>query len=176
MIKDVDSKNKEGFFQRLCKPFLASDSTRGDVANQAEPSSAGADGVSSQASGDLICLRIEPASEETRSQSLLAARSIEQPIFTIGRRSGSVGRNPDETDFSIRQVEPYTVSRRHCVIERASDHVLVKDLGGKFGILVNDKRVGGSSSAPESIKLTKGVHQLTLGPRESVMRFNLIVG
>lgn len=163
--------NKKGLLRRLFK------SVRPDASAQfVRASDQHSDALSVKPlHANLVCVRIEPASEETRSQSLLAARAIKQPIFTIGRRSGLVGARAAEVDFSIRQVEPYTVSRQHCAVELSKSTVVVRDLGGKFGVLVNGQRIGGRSNAPTSIQLDKGVHLLVLGPRDSIIRFNLIV-
>ena len=60
----------------------------------------------------LVQVRIEPDSAETKAQSMLKARTIESSVFTIGRRRGLVSNSPDDIDFSIRQVEPYTISRK----------------------------------------------------------------
>ncbi len=124
----------------------------------------------------LISVRIEPASDQTRAQSLLRACAIETEVFTIGRKVGFVAQAPVEVDFCIRQVEPYTLSRRHCVIERAEDHITISDLGGKYGFLIDDQRVGGRPTAPKSIELKSGTYHLVLGPRGSSVCFDLIVG
>ena len=174
MTKFVDSKGKKSFFQRLCRPFL-SDNSSASLVDRQDDSNAADQDPAVHLNGSLIRVRIEPASAATKSQSLLCARIIEESVFIIGRKSGNAGHNSGDVDFSIRQVEPYTVSRRHCAIERFSDHVMVRDLGGKLGLLVDNERLGGQSDAVASVKLTKGVHGLILGPRESVMRFNLIV-
>ncbi|MGJ8638020.1 MAG: FHA domain-containing protein [Opitutaceae bacterium] len=126
-------------------------------------------------SDNLIHVRIEPSSEETKAQSLLRARDIEKPVFVIGRRRGLVSHSPDDVDFSIRQVEPYTVSRRHCSIERFEDSVVISDLGGKYGFGVDGKRVGGRSNEVTSMTLKKGEYQLILGPRDSSVCFKLII-
>lgn len=125
--------------------------------------------------GTLVNVRIEPDSEETKSQSLLGARDIKVPVFTIGRRSGSVGQKPSESSFSIRQVEPYTMSRQHCELELHDGFVIIRDLGGMYGTLVNDIRIGGRSDNERSMKIESGTHTLVLGPRNSTMRFKLIV-
>ena len=174
MSKFIDSKNKKSFFQRLCKTLLSGDSSASRVDGQ-DDSNAADEGHAVGSNDSLIRVRIEPASAATKSQSLLGARIIEESVFIIGRKSGNMGHDSGGVDFSIRQVEPYTVSRRHCAIERFSDHVVVRDLGGKFGLLVNNERLRGQPDAVASIKLTKGVHGLILGSRESVMCFNLII-
>ena len=124
----------------------------------------------------LMYIRIEPASPETQSQSLLKARDIAAQTFIIGRRRGLVAHSADDVDFSIRQVEPYTVSRRHCLIERFADSVTITDLSGKTGLLINGQRIGGRSENLKSIKLCRGTYNLILGPRDSTVRFRLIVG
>lgn len=131
--------------------------------------------VSDQTNVHLIKLRIEPDSIETKAQSLLKARSIVDPVFIIGRRRGLVSKTPEDVDFSIRQVEPYTISKRHCLIERLVNSVIMRDLGGKYGFLVDGQRIGGRTNAPKSIELTKGSYNLVLGPRESTICFKLIV-
>ncbi|MFW2479407.1 MAG: FHA domain-containing protein [Lentimonas sp.] len=96
-------------------------------------------------------------------------------ILVIGRRCGSISKDTKGGNFSIRQVEPYTVSKRHCTIERLADSVIVHDLGGKYGLLVNDQRIGGRAINAKSIELAKGQHDLVLGPREGTIRFKLII-
>ena len=155
---------------------------RSDESVQAldEDSSLSADLAANQDAVDpsdtpLMNVLIEPDSSETKAQSLLKARSIEGPVFVIGRRCGFVSQAPEDVDFTIRQVEPYTVSKRHCSIERFADHVIVRDLGGKYGFLVNGQRIGGRADTPKSIKLIKGGYDLVLGPRVSTIRFKLII-
>jgi len=128
-----------------------------------------------QKGANLVQVRIEPDSAETKAQSMLKARTIESSVFTIGRRRGLVSDSPEDIDFSIRQVEPYTVSRRHCSIERLEDCIILHDLGGKYGSLVNGQRIGGRATAPKSIRLARGQYDLVLGPRDSTFRFKLII-
>ncbi|MGJ8653258.1 MAG: FHA domain-containing protein [Opitutaceae bacterium] len=124
---------------------------------------------------ELIKVRIEPDSKEIQSQSLLSARDITTNIFTIGRRDGKVGQAPSNSTFSIRQIEPYTVSRQHCALELHPEFVLVSDLGSQYGTLVNGTRIGGRNKEQSTIKIERGTHALLLGPRNSTIRFKLIV-
>lgn len=119
---------------------------------------------------------IIPASRETRSQSLLRKKRIDQPLFVIGRRSGHGFTDPQNIpDLLVAQTEPYTISKRHCALGIKEDGVHVIDLGGRRGTLVDDVRIGGRSDNPKELHVGRGEHSLVLGPRSSKLRFKLIV-
>ena len=120
---------------------------------------------------------IEPVSERARAQTLLKRRKIEQAVFTIGRRGalavGKLGRQ-SEIDYLVSEHEPYLVSKRQCAIERVGEGIWIRDLGSRLGTLVNGVRLGGRRKQKE-IQLPVGEHDLVLGPRDSPLRFKVIV-
>lgn len=166
------SKNKrhkkESWCGRLLKSVFSANSTKQDPAISTEESSA-------DSADSIVQVRLEPNSEESKTQSLLKARDITTPVFTIGRRSGELGHAPCESELSIRQVEPYTLSRKHCAMELNADFVLVRDLGSQYGTLVNGTRIGGRNTEESTMKLERGTHALILGPRNSTVRFKLVI-
>ena len=120
---------------------------------------------------------IAPKSAQAKRQSLLKERKMTGESLLIGRR-GSIGEkhglSPD--DLLISQHEPYTVSKQHCAIEIREDGVWVRDLGSRYGTIVDDRQFGGrSEDAQFELKLEPGVYSLIPGPRGSRYTFTLTV-
>lgn len=124
----------------------------------------------------LVEVRIEPDSPETKKQSLLKPRHIDKRVYHIGRWDQNAELSSGfQVDFLIRQPEPFTISRCQCAIELEQDHVMFHDMGGRYGTVVDGVRIGGRPDTPKSVRLEKGEHTLIFGPRNSVLRFKLIV-
>jgi pSer/pThr/pTyr-binding forkhead associated (FHA) protein len=125
---------------------------------------------------NCVEVRIEPDSPEAKKQSLLKSRSIDKRVYRIGRWDKNADRSSGpHMDFTIRQSEPYTISRHQCAIELAQDHIIFHDLGGRYGTVIDGARIGGRPNTPTSVRLEKGEHSLIFGPRCSTLRFKLIV-
>lgn len=122
-------------------------------------------------------LWIEPDSELTHGQSLLARRKIESGVFLIGRRgSGYLSDTSPLPDFALPENEPFTVSKRHCELCVNEQGVVIRDLGSRFGTVVDGIRLGGSRRPKcTELLLEAGEHTLVIGPRDSDHRFRLIV-
>ena len=119
---------------------------------------------------------IEPDSTETRSQSLCARRRIEGSTFIIGRRGSGISFMPvNSPDLCISQGEPYSLSKRHCMITIKNGNVYIKDLNSRFGTVINDHRFGNSINGVSVMKLRSGVHSLTLGIRSDNIKFSITV-
>lgn len=119
---------------------------------------------------------IEPDSPETRSQSLCARRRIEGSTFVIGRRGSGISFMPvNPPDLCVSQGEPYSLSKRHCMITIKNDNIYIKDLNSRFGTVINDHRFGNSINGVSVMKLRSGVHSLTLGIRSDNIKFRILV-
>ena len=119
---------------------------------------------------------IEPDSPETRSQSLCARRRIEGSTFVIGRRGSGISFMPvNPLDLCVSQGEPYSLSKRHCMITIKNDNIYIKDLNSRFGTVINDHRFGNSINGVSVMKLKSGVHSLTLGIRSDNIKFRITV-
>ena len=119
---------------------------------------------------------IEPDSTLTRSQSLCARRRIEGSTFVIGRRRSSVSyMSVNPPDLYVSQTEPYSLSKRHCMIKINNDHVHIKDLNSRFGTCLNGRRFGNLINGVSVMKLRSGEHSLTLGIKSDNIKFRIIV-
>lgn len=106
---------------------------------------------------ELVEARIEPDSPEAKRQSLLKARYIDKQVYRIGRWDQNADHGSDaQMDWSIRQVEPYSISRYQCAIELTKDHIMFHDLGGRYGTVVDGTRIGGRPNTPISVRLEGG--------------------
>lgn len=131
---------------------------------------------SSDTASNLCEVWIEPDSSVTRSQTLCARRRIEGSTFVIGRRRSSVSylsENPP--DLYVSQREPYSLSKRHCMIKINNDHVYIKDLNSRHGTVINGCRFGNLINGVSDMKLCSGEHNLTLGIRSDNIKFRIIV-
>ena len=132
--------------------------------------------VSLDAASNLCEVWIEPDSPETRSQSLCARRRIEGSTFVIGRRGSGIScMSVNPPDLCVSQGEPYSLSKRHCMITIKNDNIYVKDLNSRFGTVINDHRFGNSINGVSVMRLRSGVHSLTLGIRSDNIKFRITV-
>ena len=130
----------------------------------------------SNTASNLIEVWIEPDSPETRSQSLCARRRIEGSTFVIGRRGSGIScMSVNPPDLCVSQGEPYSLSKRHCMITIKNDNIYVKDLNSRFGTVINDHRFGNSINGVSVMRLRSGVHSLTLGIRSDNIKFRITV-
>ncbi|PXA05011.1 hypothetical protein DDZ13_03335 [Coraliomargarita sinensis] len=120
---------------------------------------------------------LHPDSEELKKQTLLQARKIEQPVFSIGRRVSDSVHYPhdDPPDLLLVENPPYTLSRSQCAIEVSQDKVILRDLGSRAGTMLGKKRLRKSGRKPSSVVVPKGSHSLILGLRDGPFRFRLEV-
>ena len=132
--------------------------------------------VSLDTASNLFEVWIEPDSTLTRSQSLCARRRIEGSTFVIGRRRSTVSSiSVNPPDLYVSQTEPYSLSKRHCMIKINNDHVYIRDLNSRFGTCLNGRRFGNLINGVSAMKLRSGEHSLTLGIRSDNIKFRIIV-
>ncbi|WP_269522321.1 FHA domain-containing protein [Coraliomargarita parva] len=118
---------------------------------------------------------IEPISEKAKRQTLLKKRQLNDESLLIGRRGSIAELQPGDKDaYLISQMEPYTVSKRHCQLEVREDGVWLQDLDSRFGTYVDGTVLGGKSGQKE-ICLEPGEHELIPGPERSNFRFKITV-
>ncbi|MDQ6963979.1 MAG: cyclic nucleotide-binding domain-containing protein [Mariprofundales bacterium] len=91
--------------------------------------------------------------------------------FHIGRDDGAGGGigalfSLWTNNLSIDDSEPYSVSRKHCLIEKRRAGFFLVDHHSHYGTRVDDSLVGGGTEVTE-LRLTPGRHRLQLGPLES---------
>ncbi|MFP4166351.1 MAG: FHA domain-containing protein [Opitutales bacterium] len=126
--------------------------------------------------GSFPHVRIDPDSDETREQTLLRGREIRQRNFLIGRRKTGAEPNPEQLpDFIVCEHEPFTVSKNHCLIELVEDGVVVRDLGSRFGCVLNGEKIGGAKGMVAEKRLGAGEHTLVLGRKDGPYRFRLTI-
>ena len=132
--------------------------------------------VSLDTASNLCEVWIEPDSTVTKSQSLCARRRIEGSTFVIGRRRPTVSyMSVNPPDLYVSQTEPYSLSKRHCMIKINNDHVYIKDLNSRLGTIINGRRFGNLINGVSVMKLRSGENSLTLGRRSDNIKFRVIV-
>ena len=114
-----------------------------------------------------------------RAEGLRVCRRqrVVRPVFVIGRRRSYID-TPEarEVDLQIPDQQPFSVSRRHCAIELADSKVVVRDLGSRFGTLVDGVRLGEARGRVEvSLPLSRGVHRIVLGPNAAGLCLRLTI-
>ncbi|MCG6916626.1 MAG: FHA domain-containing protein, partial [Deltaproteobacteria bacterium] len=92
--------------------------------------------------------------------------------FQIGRAASSsvFGSN----DLNLEDMEPYRISRCHCLITIVDNDYYVIDTVSSRGTMVEDIKIGGREEK-KRVKLQSGKHRLILGGEESSYIFDLIV-
>jgi pSer/pThr/pTyr-binding forkhead associated (FHA) protein len=95
----------------------------------------------------------------------------------MGRRSASRAYcyDMEPPDCLIAQPYPYTVSRRHCEIERLPDGVIIRDLNSRLGTIVNGERLRVFHGQYSQVSLGEGEHTLVLGKSDGQVGFRVIV-
>ncbi|MDX8390070.1 MAG: cyclic nucleotide-binding domain-containing protein [Mariprofundaceae bacterium] len=81
----------------------------------------------------------------------------------------------DHCELEIHDIPPYSISRKHCHIEKKRGRLYLVDSGSKLGFWLNGERFGGRSSA-DRLQLQAGnVYELHLGSSDSNFAFKLQV-
>ncbi|MGJ8650060.1 MAG: FHA domain-containing protein [Opitutaceae bacterium] len=177
MLRRQRHRSRKGPFHRLLRILFNDDGSSSKLEIQGGRGAPIPESIATpDVLNELVKVGIEPDSPEAKRQSLLKARYIDKQVYRIGRwdKNADHGSGP-QMDFLIRQPEPYSISRSQCAIELTKDHIMFHDLGGRYGTVVDGARVGGRPNTPTSVRLEKGEHTLVFGPRNSILRFKLIV-
>lgn len=92
--------------------------------------------------------------------------------FQIGRAASSsvFGSN----DLNLEDIEPYRISRCHCLITIVDNDYYVIDTVSSRGTMVGDIKIGGREEQ-KRVKLQSGKHRIILGGEESPYLFDLVV-
>ncbi|MFP4069345.1 MAG: FHA domain-containing protein [Opitutales bacterium] len=118
-----------------------------------------------------------PKSSAAKQQTLLKKRRLSQSKLLIGRR-GSIAELTASAmeDYLISQHEPYTVSKRQCLIEIRDGEVWLRDLKSRYGTVVNGRKIGGRNGTEKmEVRLRRGEHSLIPGPSASSFEFKIVV-
>jgi pSer/pThr/pTyr-binding forkhead associated (FHA) protein len=104
------------------------------------------------ANGDqrTMVFQAEPVLVVT-SEGELHGRTLTFGELTIGRAAGS----------DLRLDDPY-VSRRHAVVRRTGDELVIEDAGSRAGVVVNDVRASGPTVLREGDRVSLGRVELEL--------------
>jgi hypothetical protein len=117
-------------------------------------------------------LQLKAITEEAERAMQGKEIDISKIPFQIGRsaRSSVFGSN----DLNLEDVEPYRISRCHCLITIVDNQYYLVDTVSSRGTLVDDDKVGGREEK-KRVLLKSGRHRLVLGGDQSPYAFDLLV-
>jgi hypothetical protein len=117
-------------------------------------------------------LQLKAITEEAERAMQGKEIDISKIPFQIGRsaRSSVFGSN----DLNLEDVEPYPISRCHCLITIVDNQYYLVDTVSSRGTLVDDDKVGGREEK-KRVLLKSGRHRLVLGGDQSPYAFDLLV-
>ena len=117
-------------------------------------------------------LRLTAKTEEAEQAMQGKEIDISKIPFQIGRTSTSsvFGSN----DLNIEDIEPYRVSRCHCLITIVDNEYYVVDTVSSRGTVVDSSTIGGREEL-KRVLLESGKHRILLGGEESPYVFDLEV-
>jgi CRP/FNR family cyclic AMP-dependent transcriptional regulator len=101
-------------------------------------------------------------------------QEIEKFPFRIGRVNDEDGSVFSSNDFSIRDRQPFQVSKNHCSIEREGDNYFVRDRGSTLGTIVNDIHIG-VHHGTLTVDLKQGENILIVGSQRSPYKFRVVL-
>ncbi|MDX8397104.1 MAG: cyclic nucleotide-binding domain-containing protein [Mariprofundaceae bacterium] len=104
--------------------------------------------------------------------------NIESFPFIIGRWAPNKEKSSwffshDENDLDLHDIQPYSISRQHCRIEKKRGKFYLSD-ESRVGTWVDGKRYN-KTGKDSKILLEPGLHSLALGSSSSPFTFRLIV-
>ncbi len=119
------------------------------------------------------------AGKNPHAQKMLGGSAIEITSFPfrVGRKGQSEKGSPSnvhKNDLNLDDPRPHRISRNHFQIEHHEHHFLIRDLGSRFGLLVNDHPIG-ATHRNKIQKLVKGENTLVVGGIGSQYRFIVTV-
>ncbi len=117
-------------------------------------------------------LQLRALTEEAERAMLGKEIDITKIPFQIGRtsRSSVFGSN----DLNLEDIEPYRISRCHCLITIVDNQYYLVDTVSSRGTLVDDDKIGGGEQK-KRVLLKSGKHRIVLGGDQSPYAFNLVV-
>ena len=117
-------------------------------------------------------LRLKATTEEAEQAMQDKEIDITKIPFQIGRhaRSSVFGSN----DLNLHDIEPYSISRCHCLITIVENQYYIIDTVSSRGSIVDGISIGGREEQ-KRVLLKSGKHHIVLGGEESPYAFDLIV-
>ena len=117
-------------------------------------------------------LRLKAITEEAEEAMQGKEIDITKIPFQIGRhaRSSVFGSN----DLNLQDIEPYKISRCHCLITIVENKYYIIDTVSSLGSIVDGISIGGREEQ-KRVLLKSGKHHIVLGGEESPYAFDLIV-
>ena len=117
-------------------------------------------------------LRLRALTQEAERAMHDKETEITKIPFQIGRatRDSVFGSN----DLSLRDIEPYQISRCHCLITIVDNEYYLVDTVSSRGTIVGDSKIGGPEEQ-KRVALMSGKHRVMLGGENSPYVFELDV-
>lgn len=123
----------------------------------------------------IPAIRLFPASPGLAKQLPSRGIGVERLPFRVGRKPEKGERPPrGGQELAIRDSKPFSISRRHFMIEAARRGLIVRDEGSHLGTIVNGAKIGGPLSNNTAV-LKRGENEIIAGPVSSPFRFRVVV-
>jgi CRP-like cAMP-binding protein len=133
-----------------------------------------------------FCGQVSTGTQELADQSLQlravtaeAERAMQGKQVDITKIPFQIGRTTRESvfganDLTLQDIEPYRLSRCHCLITIVDNSYFLVDTVSSRGTMVDDRKIGGREE-DKRVPLPSGTHKVILGGEDSPYIFELIV-
>ncbi|MFC1869583.1 HD domain-containing phosphohydrolase [Thermodesulfobacteriota bacterium] len=113
---------------------------------------------------------------EVSKEALLGRNLIIRHFpLSIGRISPIDEFSSMRPDFVIPDKEPVRISRKHVLIDRQDEKIVMVDENSRFGSLVNDVKIGKKAGGKSKIPLKLGKNEVKMGGNSSPFIFEVEV-
>lgn len=127
------------------------------------------------ASGENFSIRLLPASDSLIEQLGADGLSVKGLPFRVGRQpEKGEPTPPGGLGLNLQDAKPFSLSRRHFIIEAGPEKPFVRDLGSHLGTIVNGTRIGGDEG-PRTAPLDPGENSVIAGGESSPFAFKIMV-
>ncbi|MBW1979984.1 MAG: cyclic nucleotide-binding domain-containing protein [Deltaproteobacteria bacterium] len=174
-VRVIDRKSFESILEqnpKMLLPVLRQVFSRVRYLNQMVAAFCDPTEIEAQESEALL-ITIRALTEESRRALGRESVQIKKIPFQIGRatKQSIFGTN----DLDLQDIEPYQISRCHCLITAVDGQYYLVDSVSSKGTIVDSVRIGGREES-KRFALSKGSHRLILGAVSSPYVFELTVG
>jgi CRP-like cAMP-binding protein len=134
-----------------------------------------------------FCEQVDPGTVEVNAGAPLtfraltgeAERAMQAKRVEVSKIPYQIGRSTRESifgfsDLSLEDIEPYRISRCHCLISMVDNHYYLVDTVSTLGTIVDGMRIGGREEQ-KRVLLEQGTHRIVIGGDNSPYVFELDV-
>ena len=111
---------------------------------------------------------------DTSKKALLESRlTIRHFPFSIGRVSREGTFSSIKQGLEIADIQPYYLSQEHLSLVLQDNKIFLVDNNSKFGTIVNDTPMGGSTGGSDRIELKHDKNEIVMGGSSSPFKFQM---